>query len=500
MERGNVYMGRILRVDLNEGSCDADELPEGLIEEHVGGAAINLALYERFKDRDPVVVGTGLLTGTLAPASCAGTLTGRSPVTGRVCHVPLLWQTAVELKYSGFDFIVILGESPKPVRLWLHDELAELAPAGDVWGKDVWETVDKLRFEHGDDYVQLLTIGPAGEKGSLLGQVSESYWGSRDIFGLGALLGRKRLKAVAMRGLGSLEVSDGFFEACVALKDAIASGRIAGKQGLLSILQATGAAPEGLQAVEARVHRNAASLSCVYPYNTFAMIEQDPKLLKETPHPEPGLLMTDPAGVASLLFLKEGLPAVLRRINRLGLEPTACGAALARRGVTSAAEAESALAAFAAEGFSLEADGVESVYGAAPWPFSASPEARLLQAASIFSHSLPPQPVFGSWEEFGAPAGAEGRARWWLERQACCLILGICPLSALLSPELSLEQMAGLAAKASQWEALTPDLLREKARELVRQSAALAEPRGSLPSAWQGADLETSLKAIVQGP
>jgi len=499
MDRGNVYMGRILLVDLDKGSCEEEELSEDLIEEYIGGAAINLALYERFKDRDPVVLGTGLLTGTFAPAGCAGVLTGKSPVTDSVCHVPLLGQTAVELKYSGFDFVVILGKSEKPVRLWLHDELAEVAGASDVWGKDVWETTDKLRFEHGDDYVQILCIGPAGEKGSLLAQVSESYWGSRDIFGLGASLGKKKLKAIAMRGLGNLELAEGFFDECVQLKNEIASGRIRGFQGLVPILESLGADPGGLKALEARVHRNIASFNCTYPYNSFVMIEEDPKLLKESQKQEPGLLLTDPAGVASLLFLKEGLPAVLRKINRLGLEPAACGRILAQQGVSNVSEAEKSLAAFLVEGFSLDGQGVENVCGVAPWALPVHTEARLVQASCLFSHSLPPRPALGSFEDFSVSQNPVERARWWLERQATCLILGICPLSALLSPELSLEKMAGLAAKACQWDSLTEDAILGKARGVVRKTAVLGRPKGKVPPAWQDPEFESFSKGLLQG-
>ena len=181
MELENIYSGKILLVDLEQGACEEEDLDEDLIGRAVGGAAVNLELYRKYMDRDPVVLGTGPLTGTFAPSACAGVVTGKSPVTGRVCHVPLVLQTAVEMKLSGFDFLVILGASEKPVRLWLHDELAEVAGAGDLWGKDVWASTDWLRHEHGDDYVQALVIGPAGENGSPLAQFSEGYWGSRDI-------------------------------------------------------------------------------------------------------------------------------------------------------------------------------------------------------------------------------------------------------------------------------------------------------------------------------
>lgn len=497
MDRASIYMGRILLVDLQEGRCEQEELTEELIEEHIGGVAFNVALYERFRDRDPVIVGTGPLTGTFAPASCAGVVTARSPATGGICHVPLLWQTAVEVKYSGFDFVVFLGESARPVRLWLHDELAELADAGSVWGKDVWETTDKLRFEHGDDYVQVLGIGPAGEGQSLLGQLSENYWGSRDLYGLGALWGKKKLKALAARGLGSLEVPEGFFDACVSVKGEIASGRIRGVQGLAPILRHLGADAAGLKSLERRVHRNAASFNCPYPYNTFLMIEEEATLRKESSKPEPGILLTDPAGVASLLFLGDGMPTVLRRINRLGLEPSACGALLAARGVGDAAQAEGMLGGFVREGCSLEGEGVRHVRGVAPWPLLDSPESRLVQAASLFSHALPPQPALGSFEDFSVLVNnPQERARWWLERQAVCLLLGLCPLTALLSPELSLERMSDLAAKACQWDDLRPERVRNRAWETIRKSLSLGSATGEVPPSWRGPELETFLKDL----
>ena len=72
MDLENAYMGRILVVDLNEGSCEEEELTEEMVSEHIGGASINLALYKQYVDRDPIVFGTGLLTGTFTPSSCAG--------------------------------------------------------------------------------------------------------------------------------------------------------------------------------------------------------------------------------------------------------------------------------------------------------------------------------------------------------------------------------------------------------------------------------------------
>lgn len=499
MDLENAYMGKILVVDLNEGTCEEEELSEEMVREHIGGASINLALYKQHVDRSPIVFGTGLLTGTFAPSSCAGVVTGKSPVTGRVCHVPLTWQTAVELKYSGFDFLVVLGESEKPVRLWLHDELAESADAGDVWGKSVWETTDALRFEHGDDYVQLIGIGPAGEKGCRIAQFSEGAWGSRDIFGFGFDMGKRKLKAIAMRGLGSLEVADGFFDACVEAQGAIRKGAIYQKQGLPALLEALGLNPADLEPIRQRVHRHSASFNCAYAANSYLMIDESPDLLKESKQDEPGILLTDPAGVVSLAFLKEGLPVVLRQINRLGLDPVACGLILHKEAVTDTDQALRRVESLAGEGADLAGLGVDNVHGIAPWPLSETLEARLIQSVGAFSHAIPLRPLGGEWADFSVGEDPTERAQWWLDRMAVSSILGICPVSALLSPEFNLERMADLAAKAVGWEDLTKEELGRQGRKLLKETHPLGGAEGTLPGSWISADLESALQKLREG-
>ncbi len=500
MDLENVYMGRILLVDLNEGTCEEEELTEEMVEEMVGGASINLALYKQYADRSPIVVGTGLVTGTFAPSSCAGVVTAKSPLTGRICHVPLMWQTAMELKFSGFDFMVILGESEKPVRLWLHDELAEVSDASDFWGKDVWETTEGLRLEHGDDYVQVLGIGPAGEKGCEIAQLCENAWGSRDVFGLGAAFGARKLKAIALRGLGSMEVAADYFDLCVEAQNEIRKGAFYQKQGMLPILEAVGVEAGRLEAIRRMVHRNSASYNCAYPVNTFLMIDDAPDLLEESKKEEPGLLLTDPAGVIALLFLQEGLAPVLRKINRLGLDPVACGALLQKEGIESAEEAEKRVEALGSgPGVNLAEAGVENVYGTAPWPLSESTEARLIQAVGAFSHAVPLRPVGGEWSDFSVGEDPVERAGWWLERMAAASIMGVCPVSALLSPVFSPETMARWGAKAADWEELTGEVLQKACRKVLRESLSLEEGAGTLPEDWKGVELDGALEKLRQG-
>ncbi|MBW2553196.1 MAG: hypothetical protein JRE20_03560, partial [Deltaproteobacteria bacterium] len=232
MDYINNYNGTILIVDLESGETSNEDLELDLMEKCLGGAALNMDLYQKYADRDPVVLGTGFFAATFVPAACLGVATFKSPLHQGISHVPLTWQTGVELKLTGFDFVVILGKSEKPARIWLHDGLADIEDSSDVWGKDTWETVDALRQAYGDDLVQVLSIGKAGENKSPIAQVSESYWGSKDKTALGAVFGEKNIKAIALRGLGLLEVADGFFDQCAELMKDIANGTIKGKTGL----------------------------------------------------------------------------------------------------------------------------------------------------------------------------------------------------------------------------------------------------------------------------
>ncbi len=110
METMNNYTGNILIADLASGECETEELSQELVEKALGGAAINMELYEQYKDKDPLIIGTGFFTATFFPCSCLAVLTGKSPITGKIGHAPLTWQAGVELKLAGFDFVVILGQ------------------------------------------------------------------------------------------------------------------------------------------------------------------------------------------------------------------------------------------------------------------------------------------------------------------------------------------------------------------------------------------------------
>ena len=450
METINNYTGNILIADLASGECETEELSQELVEKALGGAAINMELYEQYKDRDPLILGTGFFTSTFFPCSCLAVLTGKSPVTGAIGHVPLTWQAGVELKLSGFDFVVMLGASAKPVRLWLHDGLSDINDSGDVWGKDVWESVDKIREVYGDDMIQTLLIGKAGENKVPLAQVSENYWGSKDSFGLGAVFGAKNLKAIAMRGLGALEVAEGFYQKCIELKNEILAGAIKGKSGLKDFV-----APLGLDAsikakIENATHRLNACYNCPYPCYTYFKYREAPSVMVQTGVAEPGCQTAGLAGLARFYQLGIDAPQAMEKCFKVGLQPAAAAQILEKKGIKDLAAAEAALDALAADPVKPEGS---------PWPI----EVNLPPAAAIFSSAVPPKPVFGG---FGSEDG-----QFWVRRQALAYTIGMCPIFALLSPEVSTEKIVELIQLSAEWDDFSVDKLNSILDNLMAKSS-----------------------------
>jgi aldehyde:ferredoxin oxidoreductase len=399
---------KIAIVDLATSKVTARELDEDLVKEKIGGAGVTTALYEEYQDEDPIVLGTGLLTGTLAPASALGMITAKSPLTGKVCHAPFTLYAGLELKYSGFDYVVIKGKSPKPVYLWMHDGVADISDAKEVWGKDVWASTDTIRELMGDPLIQVLTIGKAGESESDFAQVCINYWASGDRWGFGKLFGQKKVKLVALRGMSLLEVADaeGFVSQCQELLSALKAGAFAGKKGIAEISTAIG--EEDIQKwLGPLVHRHPSCFNTPFPTNTFVFLDEDPKLLKESDKEEPGFLLTDVYGL--LGFKKLGLSAadacsLLRECARYGIDPVAVAELSQKAGKKKPDEIK--------KSFSGLKGTLENL------------------GKGKFSPWCP---------NFGLPASE------WERRQAVAYIFGIHPIFALMAPELSEEKLMELA-------------------------------------------------------
>jgi Aldehyde ferredoxin oxidoreductase, N-terminal domain len=407
---------KIAIVDLGKAEVIEEELKNSLVQEKIGGAGITTQLYRRFEKEDPIVIGSGLLTGTLVPGAALGIVTAKSPLTGKIGHAPLTLYMGMEFKFSGFDYLVIKGASAKPVYLWLHDGILDIQPAEELWGRDTWTATDSIRQTLGDDLIQVLAIGPAGEAGSSLGQLINNYWGSGDRWGFGGLFGVKKLKGIAVRGMGLLEIADPepFIEACRDLLTEVKQGPWAGKKGIAEMAADLG---EGLTAewLAPVIHRHKSCFNTPYATNTFLFLDEDPQRLEETEKGEPGFLLTDLYGVIG--FQKMGLSAldsgqVLKACAQAGIDPVAVSELSLKSGQKDA------------EGIVKSLPGLQgTLEGVGPTPFSPG---------------VPLKPIFA---DFGVPAD-EG---WWVRRQALAYIFGIQPIFALMAPELSEEKLLELA-------------------------------------------------------
>lgn len=420
---------KILVVDLASGQISESDLPEDLVTAKIGGAAINKSLYEQYQKEEPLIIGTGLLTGTLYPASAAAILSAASPRTGKLCHCPITLKVGLEFRFSGFDYIVIKGRSPKPVFLWIHDGVADIMDAAALWGKDTWTVTDSLRQSMGDDLIQTMVIGPAGEKGSDIAQVILNFWASADRFGLGKVFGEKQLKAVAFRGMGLLEIADAqdFTTQAMEILEDVKNGALAGKKGLGDILTAMGQ-PEAAAYLAPLVHRHSACFNTPYATNTFAFIDDDPKRLEESQAATPGVLISDADAVVGLKNC--GLAAadacrVMRACAQQGVDAAAAAHLSKAAGLTDAAKIEAAL---------------PTLSGPVP-----------LDGGGVFSPWCPTRPLFADFEDAGA-------ADWWQKRQAVAYIFGIHPILAVMAPEIHPDDLLDLASVGTDLD-LTPEAL-----------------------------------------
>ena len=208
------FMGKILRVDLTEKRLWDESIDEEFARKYIGGVGFaTKILYDEVpKGADPLgaenklIFMTGPLTGTTSPSASRYSVVARSPLTG-------LWGQANSggsfgpmLKRSGYDGIVFEGISPEPVYLSIDNGKAELRPADHLWGKRVPEVEDRINEEQGKCTVA--SIGPAGEKLVKYAAIMNNKHRAAGRCGMGAVMGSKRLKAVAVRGKAAVNIAN----------------------------------------------------------------------------------------------------------------------------------------------------------------------------------------------------------------------------------------------------------------------------------------------------
>jgi aldehyde:ferredoxin oxidoreductase len=210
--------GKILDVDLSTGKLITREIDPRFAREFIGGMGFGCKiLYDEvgtevdpFGPNNIVIFANGPLTGTRAPCSGRTEITTKSPLTGSIGTGNTGGVLGAALKRAGFDLIVIRNKAEKPVYLWIDNEVAEIREASHLWGKDTRLTSDILRKELGSSIasqVSVLAIGPAGEHLVRYACPVNDYYHTAARGGAGGVMGAKRLKAIAVRGTGTLKIA-----------------------------------------------------------------------------------------------------------------------------------------------------------------------------------------------------------------------------------------------------------------------------------------------------
>ena len=207
--------GEMLRVNLTLGKVSKEPTFK-FAKKFLGGRGINWwRLYNDikpnvtpFEPENEIIFGSGLLVGTLAPCAARLSVDSKNPFSGGIASSNSGGHFAAELKFSGYDQVIFQGRSRKPVYLWIDDSQIELRDASNLWGCTTCEADERIKEEVGDKEVNVAAIGPAGEKLVRMACIIANRERAAGKCGLGAVMGSKNLKAVAVRGTGSIEVND----------------------------------------------------------------------------------------------------------------------------------------------------------------------------------------------------------------------------------------------------------------------------------------------------
>ncbi|WP_297157430.1 aldehyde ferredoxin oxidoreductase family protein [uncultured Ellagibacter sp.] len=213
MAIGNAWVGTILRVDLSAGTIAKEPLNMQDAHDYVGARGLGTKYYcnevdpkiDPFSPENKLIFMTGALTGTFAPSAGRYEVVSKSPLTGTIGAANSGGHFGPELKYAGYDGIIFEGRADNPVYLYVNDDVVELRDASHLWGKNVHETTDLLETEVGK--FRIATIAPSGENGVLFAGVMNDKNRAAGRGGMGAVMGSKNLKAVVVRGTGSVKVA-----------------------------------------------------------------------------------------------------------------------------------------------------------------------------------------------------------------------------------------------------------------------------------------------------
>ncbi len=211
------YANKILHVDLSSGKTKTEPLGEEVAKNFLGGAGFGIKMitdYQRpgtdaFDPENPIVFACGAFCGSMIPgASSKWGVAAKSPQSNGLGEAYSTGFFGSELRRAGYDIVMITGKAKGPTYLYLEDDSVQLMDASNLWGKNNWDTEDMIKEDLGDPGVRVASIGQAGENLVRFGCIINDRLRAAGRTGMGAVMGSKLLKAVAVRGTGDVEVAD----------------------------------------------------------------------------------------------------------------------------------------------------------------------------------------------------------------------------------------------------------------------------------------------------
>ncbi len=232
------YFNRLLEIDLGHKHIEVNHIPAHRFQKYIGGSSLAARLFlesggtfiEPLAPDSPLYIMTGPMTGTSFPGTSRFVMCARSPLTHIWGESASGGTFGAELKKAGFDGIVINGRADGPVFIFIDNATVSIENANNLWGLDTYQTIDHLKDMHsGNRKVKVLAIGPAGENQVKFAAVSNDKAHYLGRTGMGAVMGSKHLKAIVVRGTGSIPIADANAfdaaktEALTAIKDSMVS-------------------------------------------------------------------------------------------------------------------------------------------------------------------------------------------------------------------------------------------------------------------------------------
>lgn len=253
------WTGTILRIDLTNGTVKREATDMKLAKEYLGARGLGGRILtdevdhnvDALSPENKLIFAPGPFSGTFAPSAGRYNVITKSPLNGTIAASNSGGVFGPEMKYAGYDMIILEGKASRPVYLWIKDDTVEIREAGELWGMNVHDVTDAIR-EVTDEEAKVACIGPAGEKQSLLACIMNEMHRAAGRTGVGAVMGSKNVKAIAVLGTGAVKVADpaAFKEAVLKARRKIQEHPVGGTglkaygtNVLVNILNQTGALP-----------------------------------------------------------------------------------------------------------------------------------------------------------------------------------------------------------------------------------------------------------------